>query len=385
MSDKMNIQNDKSKSESNKPITSKGYAFLAIWTLIAIFVSILDGYAIISMIHQMKLEESADYQMEASNAYINYKNDSFHDASMLLDSKDVLVGIYVIDIRELNIKDFRWIADFYIWFVWNGKEISPGDHFQVINGYVGEDDKDFQFTRQFGPNNMSHYEQYEVVASIVENFDTRLYPFDTQYLTIKIEDVCDDIKSLKYIGDRHNSTVSDHLNNTAIKIIGHPQAVVRSVEYKTSFGDPFETKSNSTYSQFSFIIPIQRNNPFYLFLKLFQGLIVAVFVSMLAFFIKPTWVDPRFGLGIGGLFAAVANNYIVTSSLPVAGIVTVTGLIHGIGITIIFFTLVQSVLSLHIYDDLNERSLSELFDRISFLLFSIIFIALIITIIMNSL
>lgn len=37
---------------------------------------------------------------------------------------------------------------------------------------------------------------------------------------------------------------------------------------------------------------------------------------MLAFFIKPTDVDQRFGLGVGALFAAIANTYITSSLVP---------------------------------------------------------------------
>ncbi len=374
---------DKSKNKNYKPIAFKGHAFIATWSLITIIVFVLIGYNTILLISQIKLEENALYQINYSNEYVDLEGGSFQDARSIENSTEVLVGVYIDHIRELNIKDLIWIVDFYIWFAWNDKNANPGDNFQIINGYIDNNDKTLQYWRQNKAG--LRYEQYNVVASIAQNFDVRLYPFDTQYLMIRIEDTLDQIDKLKYIPDAKNSTLSDRVNITGIKIIDRPRAIVRLAEYKTNFGDPFKNRNWSIYSQFCFIIPVQRDDPLLLFIKLFQGLIVAVFVSLLAFFIKPTLVDPRFGLGIGGLFAAVANNYIISATLPVAGCITLVGLIHGIGITIIFYTLVQSILSLYIYDRLDERTLSELFDKVSFMIIMIIFSIIIIGIIRVSL
>ena len=89
-------------------------------------------------------------------------------------------------------------------------------------------------------------------------------------------------------------------------------------------------------------------------------------IAMLAMFIKPTNVDPRFGLGIGGLFAAVANSYAVSSLIPDTGIMTLADMVNGVGVWIILLTVIQSTISLHIYERLHAEELSRRFDRISF-------------------
>lgn len=373
------------KQRSNcKPITYRGYAFIALWATIAILGSIFSGYQIISFINQTKFEENAKYQMESSNAYINSANESLQDTGSKVhhNTTEVRVGIYLDHIKEFDIKESKWTADFLIWFAWHGNKVTPQKDFRVINADVDEDNIKYITN---SPDTHNQYYIYEVKkASITENFDPRLYPLDNQSISIKIEDNLHDINSLNFVADDNNSTISDRVNLTGLEIADWHSAVIKDA-YRTNFGSPSKKLSNTQiYSQYNFIILIERSDKVLLFLKLFQGLIVAVFVSMLALFIKPTWVDPRFGLGVGGLFAAVANNYIVSSALPVAGIVTLAGLVHGIGITIIFFTIFQSVLSLYIYETFEEKSLSKLFDRVSFVLFTIIFVTTIVAVIWSG-
>jgi hypothetical protein len=99
---------------------------------------------------------------------------------------------------------------------------------------------------------------------------------------------------------------------------------------------------------------------------MFQALYVAVMIAMLAMFIKPTNVDPRFGLGVGGLFAAVANSYVTSSLVPDTGVMTVADLVNGVGIGMILLTVIQSTVSLYAYERLGLESLSRRFDQVSF-------------------
>jgi hypothetical protein len=106
------------------------------------------------------------------------------------------------------------------------------------------------------------------------------------------------------------------------------------------------------------------------FWKLFQALYISVAISMLVFFIKPTDVDPRFGLGVGALFAAVANSYVSSSLIPQSGVATLTDMINGLGAFTILLTVCQSTISLYIYGILEEEEISRIFDRTSFVVFA---------------
>jgi len=63
-----------------------------------------------------------------------------------------------------------------------------------------------------------------------------------------------------------------------------------------------------------------------------------VAIALIACFIKPLHVDPRFGLGIRAFFAAIGNTIFVGTILPSGGLVTVSVMVNGIGLATTFFT-----------------------------------------------
>src|SRR5262249_37508907 len=95
-------------------------------------------------------------------------------------------------------------------------------------------------------------------------------------------------------------------------------------------------------------------------------LYVSVAIALLACFIKPINVDPRFGLGVGALFAAVANTYVVGSYVPDTGELTLADILNILGILTILVTLIESTVSLWLYERYDEKVLSERLDRMSF-------------------
>lgn len=78
-----------------------------------------------------------------------------------------------------------------------------------------------------------------------------------------------------------------------------------------------------------------------------------------------------FGLGIGAFFAAVGNNIYIGSVLPYSSQISLTSMINAIGLATIFLTLVQSTISLHVFDTKGRERLSRFFDHVSFVAFLI--------------
>jgi hypothetical protein len=76
--------------------------------------------------------------------------------------------------------------------------------------------------------------------------------------------------------------------------------------------------------------------------------------------------DPRFGLGVGGLFATVANAYFVGSLVPETNEFSLADIVNLLGIVTILLSLTQSTLSLHVYETLGRPALSRRFDRAGF-------------------
>lgn len=73
-----------------------------------------------------------------------------------------------------------------------------------------------------------------------------------------------------------------------------------------------------------------------------------------------------FGLGVGALFAVVANGSFVSSQMPDTGEFSLADLITLLGIGTILITLSQSTISLWTYETCDDPDLSRRFDRVSF-------------------
>lgn len=275
----------------------------------------------------------------------------------------VTAGIYLDRIVELSVKEVGWTVDFYVWFRWRGQEVDPGEKFQVVDGSIESKEKITDST-----NGDERYTLYRVVSRITKFFDVSRFPRDDHVLTINVEVPASERYQLLFVPDNESSGVSSRVQIEGYSI--YKQAILEKPHaYRSTHGDPrLAVGTERVQSQLRMGVWIYREG-WGFFLKLFVGLFGAVGVAMLAFFIKPTDVDPRFGLGVGALFAAIANTYITSSLVPDTGVLTLADIINGVGILIIFLSLLESTISLYLYDRLGKVELSRLFDRVSFVIF----------------
>lgn len=281
----------------------------------------------------------------------------------------VKVGIYLERIPELSIKEATWTAVFDIWFSWQGDALKPAEGFVIMEGDIETREK-LAESHEGG----THYERYRVVAKITKSFPLMRLPHDDHLLTIAIENGELAREKMVFVPDVENSSVSSR-----VKVPGYRMASWKIIEkphsYKTTRGDPrLKSGTKSTYSQLRVGLFLDRDG-WGLYFKMFQALYIALFIAFLACFIKPTDVDPRFGLGVGALFAAVANSYLVGSIVPDTGEMALADIVNGLGIVTILVTLVESTLSLYLYDIRGEQALSRRLDRVSFIIMLTGFIA----------
>lgn len=272
----------------------------------------------------------------------------------------VQAGIYVDRVVELSVKEAGWTVDFYLWLRWKGEGVDPGENFQVVDGWIETKEKADEYA-----NGDERYTLYRVVARITKFFDVSRFPSDDHVLTINIESPALDRNKLLFVADGENSGISSR-----VRIAGYvtrQQAILEKPHaYKSTRGDPrLAAGTERTHSQLRMGIWISRPG-WGLYLKMFIALFGAVGVASLVFFIKPTDVDPRFGLGVGALFAVIANTYVTSSMVPDAGTMTLADMVNDVGIVVIFLTLLQSTISLYLYDRKGKVALSRMFDRVSF-------------------
>jgi hypothetical protein len=268
------------------------------------------------------------------------------------------VGIYLHQIDSLSLKDSQVSVDFHIWFRWTGDAINPIETFDVVNGKV--DSKEDITTSTV---NGQKYACCRVLATIHKLWDVRQFPLDEHTVQISIEDEFEDFKQ-RYVADVENSGVDPEaelagwtLTPVGAKVVTHA--------YRTNYGDlSLPTGHASDYSRFIYAVSITR--PGYgVFIKLFAGLFIAAAISFHALLIRPTELDARFGLAVGAMFAAVASEYVVVSTLPDSNYLTLADKLHIMTFAFVFLSLAVSVISGKMAAHGREK-MSLWFDRFAF-------------------
>jgi hypothetical protein len=277
---------------------------------------------------------------------------------------DVHVGVYINQIYDVSLKDNRFCVDFYVWFRWPGEDVSPLESFDVVNGRIDTKEGVYEDTIK-GFN----YATGRINATITKFWDISEFPLDNHILTIELEDNENEDFKLRYIPDQENCGVNPQVEVPGWKFT-NAWSEVKKHGYKTNYGDiSLPTNNESDYSRFIYSLKVVRPGIGYFF-KLFFGVFIAAVIAFLVFFIKPTDLDPRFGLGVGAIFAAVASEYVIASSLPDTNILTLADKLHILAFAFIFFSIAQSILSLRLFTVGKEKT-SQTMDRLSFPVFFI--------------
>jgi hypothetical protein len=112
-----------------------------------------------------------------------------------------------------------------------------------------------------------------------------------------------------------------------------------------------------------------------LFMKIFLGMYIAFLISTISFTPHPSEMEPRFGLPVGGLFAAVGNKYIIDSLLPESSEFTLVDTLHALTFIAIFGTLLVSAIALKQYDSGRKEVAEETNRKGAKIVFSLYIIA----------
>lgn len=264
----------------------------------------------------------------------------------------VLVGVYINGIHSIDLKAGTVSYDMYVWFRTKGKR-NLLDSVEVMNGNVI--DKSSISKEKIGKEN---YYSMRMQLNTFQKFNFKKFPLDTQNLRLIIEDTEEDIDSLNFDLDKTNSKKSQNISIPGWKV-GDMRMKVEKHVYDTNYGDTTLGKDTSTFSSVVIDIPIQRDGLGYFF-KLLGTVFLSAAVAFLCFFIKPDNHDPRFGLGVGGIFAVVASNFVLSSMLPETSEVTMGETLLLMTMAFIFISILESVISLKIFEKDNINASKRL-------------------------
>jgi hypothetical protein len=285
------------------------------------------------------------------------------------------IGIYVNSIYDFKIDDKSYMIDFWMWMNYKNDSLD----FQNNQDITNSKSTDFShYTKE--KKGAINWASQKCKAQMMHQWDVSNFPFDKQKLTIEIEDTEKDTSRIIYVADKLNSKMDPGFT-TAEWNIDSFTVKDQAKTYATTYGNPSLT-GNSTYPQLVVEISIQRNHSWLLLFKLLTGAYVAFLISSLVFFISSENQDSRFGLCVGGLFAAIGNKYITESVVPSSNTITLMDYVHNLTFGFILLIVVISIISLRLFEseDSRKRELSLKIDKVSF--WSVLFFYIMINILL---
>lgn len=256
----------------------------------------------------------------------------------------VRAGAYIINIHDINFRDKEYTIRFWLWMLYDNPSFDFAEQIDIPNAKEIEkpaplmdlvDGKTWQLMK--------------MKCTMKQNWKVGDFPFDKQHLTVRVENSVYDSKNLVYELDHEGSTYDRELTIDGWRISNFNVSTSAN-EYTTVFGDPSSDMLHSEYASFNINLDIERD-AWGLFAKIFIGMYIAFLISIISFTMKPSELEPRFGLPVGGLFAAVGNKYIIDSLLPETTSFTLVDTLHTVTFLGILATLLVSAISLKYFDN----------------------------------
>jgi hypothetical protein len=261
------------------------------------------------------------------------------------------VGIYINNIYDFKVDDKSFMADFWMWMVYTNDSLRFENAAEITNG-KSADFSHYTMEKQGGSN----WAAQKCRAQLIHQWDVSRFPFDKQVLEMNLEDSQYDTSALVYIADTLNSKIDDCVNSDEWSVEKFSlRAFVRT--YKTTYGNP-RLAGKSSYPGIAVSIIIKRKNSWIKLVKMLTGAYVAFLISCIVFFVSSENQDSRYGLCVGGVFAAIGNKYIVESIVPSSSGNTLLDNVHTLTFIFIFLIIILVTISLRLFESGDDRKVA---------------------------
>ncbi|MFZ2898723.1 MAG: hypothetical protein WA004_08885 [Saprospiraceae bacterium] len=248
-------------------------------------------------------------------------------------------GVYLMNLYDLNVSEYSFYADFYVWMKWKGERHPLGIEFVNAVEKWGFTQLDFSDTVQVLPDG-SNYGGMRIEGRFFHSFDLRRFPLDRHELDIRMEHVDYPLDSLVFLPEAQDDLFRKDFAIPGWKIEG-AKLETHSNFYDTDFGDP--SYGESSYSNFTFKLIIARPLSYFL-LKLLLPLLVVIIASLGGLLIHPNYIDARISLPIGGLLSCVFLQQSYSSALPDVGYMVLMDKIYLVSYMLIAAIMLRIIL-----------------------------------------
>lgn len=252
------------------------------------------------------------------------------------------IGLYVLDVAHLDIKESEFYSDFYIWYKAPANSNWKPENIEFMNGVIESATPIASSTTAAGEQQWSQ----RIKGRFRGHFELQSYPFDRQSLPIVIEDAENTIEEVAFVPDTTSPEdfnlwiepemrVPDWWRNGA-------ECVIDTHQYRTDFG--LGSQKTSSYSRFSFRIRLNRLFMPHL-VKFILPLLIIAGMAYVVFFINASEFEAQCGICITALLSAVALHNSQADALPNVGYLLMSDKIFILFYVVIFLALVQTVVN----------------------------------------
>ncbi len=262
----------------------------------------------------------------------------------------VNIGAYVESLYDFDLQSNTIRADIYYWCHFNRADLDFSNDFELkkssgvsfLNSGIDTLAKRYRF-------------HTKASARVRQNYNLTNYPLDSQRIVISVEAYESDVDKLVFRADSSDCGLDPSVYESLDEwTVTNTRFLSSETAYSSDFGDDVRD-SRSGFSRFDIVIDLRRKDSIHILVKLITGILVAFVISCCSFFVRANNTDPRFGLGVGALFAAIGNKYIVESIVPSTSEVSMLDNLHNLTFVYIFLIIVAAVVSLHLYEKGSEE------------------------------
>ncbi|WP_161539665.1 ABC transporter substrate-binding protein [Paramagnetospirillum kuznetsovii] len=233
----------------------------------------------------------------------------------------VSVGVDVIRINDVSIKDMQWDVDVFMWFKWAGGRLDAKD-IEKIGAINAVKEQSSLFKEDL--SHSTKYRAYRKRLTLTAPYDLSNFPFDSQVLPLEIAHINKNSTHVMLVPDTR------HMETVPVKDI-KPQEWIytgRSVfsdlyRYDSTFGDPDYRlgtgyKSPVYFSTVNLDINIHRMLKPYLF-TFFLPLLIILGIILIILWVPLDQFAPRINATISGLIGVLVYHMSQKNSFPKVG------------------------------------------------------------------
>jgi hypothetical protein len=254
---------------------------------------------------------------------------------------EVIVGVYINDIQQLDLQTHSYAMDFYVWLRWTNPDIDPSLTLEYMNPFQlwGHIPTPLYEEPQTLPDG-TFYMAIRYQGQFNSKLPLEKYPFDDQSLVVEFEDNAVGAMRQIYVPDTIPVLMNPEMTLPGY-ILGTPTLTVESRAYPTNFGDT-SLAALEPYSRVSFAVPVHRPAITYA-IKIILPIFLIVICGGLVFFIHPTYVEGRIGMGISALLTLVVLQLTTNSQLPEVDYLMMIDVLYFVGYVYVIASLAQVV------------------------------------------